>query len=376
MRPDCAFSDVRNGDTTFEKQIYHLRSLLERSARELEAAGKPDEALSRYLAALQIARHLRQGTGTWLWGEANFVEEWIYRDLTAWAAQPGQSRERILAAGKQLDELEAERPYSIEAIQADYLRLREIVLGGPAAIASSGVDEWKASQAIAWSLLPWERDRALRLLNYCTFSDSQYLYDVRWLPAADVPVGDGLRAVYRDPTVYGDSESRWLRTTFLLSPFYSLHSSAWLGMNSAKLETRRRATHVIMAIEAWKLDHHGELPHRLDELVDDYLSRLPNDPFSGVPFRYVPKGMPAPPALSPHDAGEWPAGEIPRKAFIWSAGEHVRIGLPPVDEMPAAIAAGMPLKQGDADIIDDQGHWRRPESEYDVWLSGQWFEIP
>ena len=107
-RPDCAFSDVRDGDRTFAQDAYRLQVLLERSAQDLEATGKLDEAWTRYFAALRFAGHLRQGTGLHFWHFANSLEDGIYRDLPDWAAHTGQTRERILTAIKQLDELEAE----------------------------------------------------------------------------------------------------------------------------------------------------------------------------------------------------------------------------------------------------------------------------
>ena len=74
-----------------------------------------------------------------------------------------------------------------------------------------------------------------------------------------------------------------------------------------KIETRRRATQLILALEAWRLDH-GELPKSLEDIGGnpytfrgrprtttgengEYLDRPPVDPYSGNPFRYEPKGL-------------------------------------------------------------------------------------
>jgi hypothetical protein len=58
-----------------------------------------------------------------------------------------------------------------------------------------------------------------------------------------------------------------------------------------KVETYRRATRVILALEAWKLEH-GTLPKALADLTDKkYLEQLPVDPYTGRAFRYEPHGI-------------------------------------------------------------------------------------
>jgi hypothetical protein len=375
-RDECSFFDVPDDDRTFRDHTLYLFALLERSAAQLEFSGNLDAAWERYVAALRLAHHLRQGTGSWLWHEANYNEGDVYGRLPEWAARAGQTRERILAAIKELDGLESTRPWSSDAIKADYLRLRRIVMGGPDAIAASGVESYVASQALTWSLLPWERSRALRLLNFCTASDLRLLYDSRPPRTDDPPIDRMVRAVYRDPNAwgeYGATQIRLLRTTFVLSPFYHLMNGASLAMSSAQVETRRRAARIVMALEARKLDHRGELPQTLGELVGNYLDRLPNDPFSGVAFWYVRDGIAAPPALAAPGSDAWRYYKVPRKPFIWSAGERVYIDFPPQPQ--DSSATGVSLTPQDVSILDGWS-WRRPANQYEVWLSGQWFEIP
>ena len=65
--------------------------------------------------------------------------------------------------------------------------------------------------------------------------------------------------------------------------------------------------------------------------------------------------------------------EVPRKPFIWSAGERVQISFP---EQPRdSFATGQPLTPQDVSIIYGWSG-RSPANEFDVWLSGMWFEIP
>lgn len=55
-----------------------------------------------------------------------------------------------------------------------------------------------------------------------------------------------------------------------------------------KIITERRAAAIELAIRMYRLDHRGEYPQTLEDLVPAYLARLPADPFTldGHPFRY------------------------------------------------------------------------------------------
>ena len=88
-----------------------------------------------------------------------------------------------------------------------------------------------------------------------------------------------------------------LRTTPLLSAFYepSQNGGDMHGWDYLRNVAERRATYILMALEAWKVDHLGVLPERLDELVGPYLERLPLDPYSGKEFFYSRKGLKLPP---------------------------------------------------------------------------------
>ena len=57
------------------------------------------------------------------------------------------------------------------------------------------------------------------------------------------------------------------------------------------VETYRRVARVVLALEAWKLDH-GRLPASLDDLKGKYLSQIPVAVFADDEFRYEPKGVP------------------------------------------------------------------------------------
>ena len=58
----------------------------------------------------------------------------------------------------------------------------------------------------------------------------------------------------------------------------------------ADMENHRRATRIVLALQAWKLEH-GDYPKTLDELVGPYFEKLPTDPFSGESYQYFPEGV-------------------------------------------------------------------------------------
>ena len=47
-----------------------------------------------------------------------------------------------------------------------------------------------------------------------------------------------------------------------------------------------RLARLALLVKAWRLDHSGELPDSLDQLIPAYMSALPIDPFDGEPLRY------------------------------------------------------------------------------------------
>jgi hypothetical protein len=101
-----------------------------------------------------------------------------------------------------------------------------------------------------------------------------------------------------------------------------MQSSRYVIRQYAEMENRRRATRIVLALQAWKLEH-GEYPKTLDELVGPYFEHLPIDPYSGESYQYFPEGVkdwiPAPgmnfELLSPGKGNP----------FIWSTSPEIQI---------------------------------------------------
>ena len=73
--------------------------------------------------------------------------------------------------------------------------------------------------------------------------------------------------------------------SMLLPALERAHSKA------AQRDAILRGMALFLAVQAYEAEH-GAPPERLNQLVPEYLPRVPNDPFDGKPFRYLPGSVP------------------------------------------------------------------------------------
>jgi hypothetical protein len=157
---------------------------------------------------------------------------------------------------------------------------------------------------------------------------------------------------------------------------YPWHERCTLAEQFRAVETARQATRVILALEAWKLQH-GSLPKSLDELVGPCLDRLPVDPYSGQPFRYFRDGLKIPLHWSQFNFDPYARGDIPvNTPFIWSTGARVVRNPNPLEKdtrREYSIYSDRALFMG---AYDEQYAASEAHSQYHVWESGWPFPIP
>ncbi len=342
-RPECSYIEWG--------RAVRLVILLEISARELESEGKLDQAWEQHFAALRLERCIQNSP-------------WTYDQLPLWAAQPEQSRERIVAAIKQLDIFETTlRPPSDE-LKGDYVELRRLVTGGPDALAGH-IQKEDPSHLILWSMLPWERRRAARLLDVITAED---LRELDYLVSGISQETPATRLLWYVEPPFNFQNAEWLKTTPLLSTQYHQgRNGEQLGRRFAWETNVRRATHLVMALEAWKADHHGELPERLNQLVGPYLDKLPLDPYTSRDYVYEPHGIPPPDNSFRRN---WELS----KPFLWSPGENVR----PFTPARSDVNPNEPWPNFRVDdvMINRGNDWHRATDEFEIWFAGARFEIP
>ena len=138
-------------------------------AIKLADEGKLEAALENYLAAIRVVAQVRSCVLGDAWF-ADRLEMATYRQLTLWAARPQQTAAQIRAAGRQWNEA-ISRSSLTDPIKLEYFRLRRILEGDLAAATwyrDGGTAALPPLPVMLWLELPWERERALRLLNLQT----------------------------------------------------------------------------------------------------------------------------------------------------------------------------------------------------------------
>jgi hypothetical protein len=346
-----------------------LALLLVVSAVRLEEQDDLDAALERYLAVIRMSVQLRHYPRVhWF---ADEVEQATYERLPYWAVRPKQTPARIIAAVHELDELTANLPADGDAVIDDYFRLHRALSGSYAAMLEAygrGLDESWQPLTWLWWQFPSERTRAFRLLNVLTRRELDELANaekaarrgeaIRRPPlksfASEVELPYALHEAVHVPPIevprHYEQDDR-IRTYMAMVAFH-------------------RGVRLSLLLEAWKI-RHGTLPRTLDELVGPDLDRVPIDPFTGAPFRYVRDGLGI--SLRWHQQVTYVGylyhfGQIEANVpFVWSAGARV-----------VYTAPGEGEKEGRYKIIEDpdrpQGVY--PRSEYDLWERGWPFPVP
>jgi len=236
---------------------------------------------------------------------------------------------------------------------------------------------------LLWLRLPWERTRALRLLNLETRLETEQ---------GNAALTDDATFVLMRQTQARLTSSQGSELLNALRKLIGVWpvSRAWeeddvwqrpltLSESHKAIETARRAARVVLALQAWKLKH-GSLPKSLDQLVGPYLDHIPDDPYSGKPFRYFRDGLKIPLRwdqplwgwLASSAKGDTIASHEP---FIWSTGLKISVSTPwTKDDIFGQYFIRPKWPPGNPRV---RNNWpRTANSEYDIWESGWPFPIP
>ncbi len=161
------------------------------------------------------------------------------------------------------------------------------------------------SEAILWGrFMPWERDRAMRMLRVLADIGTRRLKDVeRGLENGNAVVNNlpnwqqSLNAL---PTLgsrvyYGPYELGLfpLYATTYLVPENVGRDGEMVVESLVAFEAQRRATLLTLALQAYRLEH-GQLPESIEAIEGEFFDELPRDPYSGRDFVYFPDGPPEP----------------------------------------------------------------------------------
>lgn len=304
------FLPTRSGEAT-EK----LAEAVRQQGSRLQEQGDLDGAAERYLATLRMANHVYLDPAIMLMGA--YVEQRVLADLVNWTTQPGQTRDRILAATRELEKLSERRVPFDKAVKAYYVEMTEVVDGDVDEMYERLGTEAGTGPVIYW--MPWERQRARRTLRLLTSTELQTYQQVQTALALGRQVPQDVLQRIRSTAKRDDVPQR-LR----MSPDSWLYSRdfRWAADQLITIELLRRSTRIQMALAAWQIEHKA-LPKELAELTGEYLSEVPRDPYSGKPFRYIPNGVPEPIESYHQAVGVKTLVLESGKPFFWSPGPNM-----------------------------------------------------
>jgi hypothetical protein len=211
-----------------------------------------------------------------------------------------------LAAIRRADGVLASSPSRADCIKSNYLLQRAYLEGDPQALAMFVPDERERMFAQATiHFLFWERARSARALDLWT-SDA-----LGQCMRAESSAAAGGRVDLEGARLTGSLGNRVAQTALVGR---ARPEPIDLIQGLLTVETHRRATRLLLVLEAWKLQH-GRLPQSLDELRGTYVDRLPVDPLRGELFQYYRSGV----AFSFRDTrGKTVA---PGRPFLWGPTE-------------------------------------------------------
>ena len=291
-----------------------LCKLVLASGKALEAEGKLDAALDRYVAAERIALHAsRYRPLSNPYGKVDFVGMerslgiHVCEQLIHWATQSGQKSDRLIKALRTFEEQWNMKASYCDGIRCNYFLNIRLLEGDREALQQHGNSDVNLYASVArW--VPWERVRAVRLLNKLTAAKLARCREIEAALAAEDCWPPGMNVEI--PSLL----SRGLSKDFTYN-VVALHLLDIYPNNWSRCETYRRAARLVLAIEAWKLDH-GRLPQSLDDLQGKYLSQIPVAVFSEEEFRYEPKGVSYCVEMDPCSTSETTETIAPNQPFL------------------------------------------------------------
>ena len=319
QRATCTIVDPSRADCSRLPDSYSYQKLCVLfllSARKLESEQNLDEALERYVSALRLARHVSSRGGLAQYHLCVGIENAVYIWMPYWAVHPAQTSERIHGA---LHRVAAET--SQFSSSADVIRIHErpyrIALENdssmPADEWSTPTDEFKSDlltrkTSLIRHCLPWERLRAVRLLNLLTATELRIFKEIE-LSLANCDKNVRHRYRLADEAFEEAVSQSLLAAT--PEGFRFPHRKLYWFFDPVVRELARRGFVLRMALIAWK-KRHGSLPERLSDLAGNGLDVVPCDPWTGEEFNYRPRGFPAPVTLGRHINANEPV--------LWSSG--------------------------------------------------------
>jgi hypothetical protein len=136
------------------------------------------------------------------------------------------------------------------------------------------------------ALRPWITHQFRKMLE--PFDEAIATAKLPWPEKLDA--ADALARKYSiDPEHVNLPKSSFLSDIGMFRRYLGPANLEWYIRGAGFTVARRRVALVSLAVEQYRRDHAEALPPNLDALVPAYLSKVPMDPFSGNPIRFVPQ---------------------------------------------------------------------------------------
>jgi hypothetical protein len=289
---------------TYLKAADKMANRLQGLGKDALANGQSEVAVERLAQILALSRTLRNKASLRSYLAGVSIEDKALQELNLWLTQ-GKLRPDLLRP--LLDELNrhaAETPSALDCLQMECFRARGL-LDTPTAwafrtqvVVPRRIRETWVADGVVLSLgMPWEHERKLRLWRAVWAGLFRALRTPYW----QLPADQG------EPEAAPDSASGilhgWLPATegpdssLTRERLERLLRGSWLTdarlfaqvvkLRSASTRTRWQvdAARLAVALGLYQF-REGKPAQRLENLVPKYLAKLPEDPYSGQPFRY------------------------------------------------------------------------------------------
>jgi hypothetical protein len=340
-----------------------------------------------HLAALRATAHFRSAQPTLIACEQLSMEQGALERIVHWSRQPATADDQIRTAIAELQELFLDSPDPAESVVADRNLVADVLDGkSPPLLFAHPPLQGVVQLAFVLHQLPWERERALAILDIGAANDITRLAGlVRFLREGPRPPGprmvgdwpfsyDELRNALQSTDNPLRNQWRFDGIAALYASFvdyeYAARSQAFdLTSTLVWTEMRRRATLIQLALERYRREHDA-YPRKLAELVPEYLEKVPLDPFAGTPFNYLPDGTDLPIMDAQPNGQDIP----PQTPLFWSVGSQNLRQLVRTHEWQAEGGMGMSDPLSEPEFTERPAKFRFSPDNWGYY-SGQSFGV-
>jgi ABC-type transport system involved in multi-copper enzyme maturation permease subunit len=256
--------------------------------------GRFQEALADYETALKLVLTMANQANDYGFMQAESSAYAILRELNHWGARAACRGDLLTRGQAALLQFERSLPTLVDVDKASYLAMRSF-LNQPQLPAMYGRNEPDITRDNSMSLVPWEAERRLRLLNavFAGRINAASLPFAEWVKHYQEELSETSRGErflmggWIGPTSNGSPiVSRQQLVGWLDQTWWRSYLSPWgIPLSLARLQASICATELRLALINYAVENRRAAP-ALAELVPKYIGAIPTDPYDGKLFRY------------------------------------------------------------------------------------------